>query len=115
MFYFQSFVAILMLYRVIFARTKIHETRNTNNSTFLDDVPLPFESYIPFEHSQGFSYYAASAFQLFGTWLFGFYISLIDATICAFMIHSNAQLLILKNYINLFLEKSEERFVCGRE
>lgn len=115
-FYFQLFVAILMVYRSIFAKAQIGEYRrqlanvHNENMTF-KEVPLPFVSYIPFYHDDGISYYAASIFQIFGAWLFGLYICCIDAILCGYVVHSNAQLLILKNSINLFLNKSEERFV----
>lgn len=116
-FYFQLFVTILMVYRSIFAKSQIVEYRRQQaafvpheNMTF-KEVPLPFESYIPFYHDDGISYYLASSFQIFGAWLFGLYISCIDAILCGYVVHSNAQLLILKNSINLFLNKAEERFV----
>lgn len=105
-----------MVYRTIFVTTQLGEYRRqitfqqNVNMTF-KEVPLPFFSYIPFYHEDGFYYYAAGFFQIFGAWLFGLYICGIDAILCGYVVHSNAQLLILKNYINLFLEKSEERFV----
>lgn len=82
-----------------------------SNATVIEKLPLPFVSYIPFSHENGFNYYTAVFFQTFATWLFGVYISAIDVTLGGFLIHSKAQLLILKNYIKLFAEKTEEVFV----
>lgn len=81
------------------------------NMTVAKNPPLPFVSYIPFPHESGFAYYFAVFFQIFGTWLFGVYIGAIDVILGGFLIHSKAQLLILKNYIALFAVKAEEMFV----
>lgn len=105
-----------MTYRTIFTKTQIGEYRRQaaynlkENNTF-NEVPLPFVSYIPFYHENGLAYFVAAFYQVFSAWLFAVYISSIDAILCGYVVHSNAQLLILKNHINLFLEKSEERFV----
>lgn len=83
------------------------------NVTVKELPPLPFASYIPFPYDQGLAYVAASSFQVFGTWLFGVYISAIDIILGGFLIHSRAQLLILKNYISMFAKKVEEEFVSA--
>lgn len=81
------------------------------NVTISTKAPLPFVSYIPFTHNDGIAYYTAFLFQVIATWLFGVYISAIDLILGGFLMHSKAQLLILKNYIGLFAEKTEEMFV----
>lgn len=111
---FQLLVAILILYRLIFLRRELREYKtyiDDFNVTVMDGPPLPFSSYIPFRHDNGITYYGAIFFQVLGTWLFGVYIGSIDVILGGFLIHSKAQLLILKNYINLFAEKAEEMFV----
>lgn len=105
-----------MIYRYIFTKTQIGEYRrqvalNLKENMTFKEIPLPFVSYIPFYHDSGMAYFAAAFYQVFSAWLFAVYISSIDAILCGYVVHSNAQLLILKNHINLFLKKSEERFV----
>lgn len=115
---FQLLVVLLVLYRIIFLHKELREYKKqlAGNATVLTrGPPLPFVSYIPFPHEDGFAYYAASFFQTFGTWLFGVYIGAIDVILGGFLIHSKAQLLILRNYISLFAEKSQEMFVSKND
>lgn len=107
----------LIVYRLIFVHKELKEyreyvvTMKFSNVTVTEGPPLPFLSYIPFPHNAGIAYLAAVFFQIFGTWLFGVYIGAIDVILGGFLIHSKAQLLILKNYIKLFAQKTEEIFV----
>lgn len=110
-------MVILIIYRIIFVQKELKAyeanvaTRTDLNVTIAANPPLPFASYFPFSYEHGPAYYAAYVYQFFCTWGFGIYISGIDVILCGFLLHSKAQLLILRNYIGMFVEKAEEMFV----
>lgn len=92
---------------------ELHEYRTLTkqNFTLETKVPLPFLANIPFEHDEGLRFWGVITFQVVCGWLYAQYICGIDVILCGCMAHVKAQMLILKIYIGLFLEKCEEKFL----
>lgn len=86
----------------------VHQNLTVETET----LPLLFiKSYVPFDRENEIGYWMTVTFQFYSTFLYGQYICAIDVILCGFMIQVKAQLLILKNYVDLFLTKCEEKFV----
>lgn len=81
------------------------------NATFLPILPTPYYSFFPFNIERSPYYGFAVCYQIFCVWIYGIYISAIDTILTGYLIHIKAQFLILKNYINLYVQKAEEQCV----
>lgn len=111
----ESGIVVGLLCHLVFYYEELKDYKLSVSQNFTvgtETSPLPFiMSYIPFDHENGIGYWMAAMFQMYSTFLYGQYICAMDAIICGLIIQVKAQLLILQNYIGLFLAKCEEKFV----
>lgn len=73
--------------------------------------PTPFYGYFPFDYQYSPLYELICVYQIGVAWLYGLYLGCTDTILTGFMIHIKAQLLILKNCINTFVERAVRKQV----
>lgn len=84
---------------------------STTNSTVIPDRAMPFFLWAPFDYVESPIYEIMFFYSLLCPWVFGLYVGTLDLMITGFIAHINAQYLILKNSLSMYVEKGEEAHV----